>query len=1024
MVLSDRRERAYLASRTVSNAQALTTPTAAVILAVVVVISGVGAFAAFSHPVTTCAPANDPACSPTVNPHDITLLVPLRVTQEGAPIPVTAVLPAGESSNNYTFNFGDGTSNTTSSPTIEHTYTTPGNFIVSVTAVVKGVLHDNAHALTAVAVATSYGSDSLGTIPTSLGILVSNSTSTTHPTSLLHAGQSITYQGTYTLPPTNALYALGTPTIVAPGATITAASNTSQGAQATLTYSKPGIYVATYVGTGVAAGLVTAYGNYSWTVDVAPAGENYALSSSASVSDPHAGQIIAYESYSGGATTFDPAIDYDLAGYEVVGNIYQTLIWYNGSAAGPEASDYVPWLATCVPGSAQCASLYSGDTLQNGANYTFVINPDAQFYDPFDTVNGVHPSWGVWPSDVMFSILRTLGFSQEPYEGFTNGWIISQSLLPAGNGTWDGGIHALFNNTPEWMFAAMTINGTDCPSTALSQDHGCITFHANATNSFGSSWPFFLELISDQQGGSVVPCGWFSEPAQGQGIPGWTLNNASDQGPHPCQAPTAAQIATMSSDPTLFDSWEQNYYNAVTNVYAGNTQWRPVGSGPYYLSGFTLGESYDLAANPSYASNPDCTWSACPPQTHGYAPVVKVDWETDPASGEQSLASGVADIASFPTTDTGYLLQLIQDGRADALVTPSLAVNTLFFALNFSVARDHTYTTNPVTIPSDFFSYLGMRQFMVHAYPYASVQSSLNTVDGIQYAFDFGGAIPDFMGNYYPHDIDWPSGNPCTSVTDPTCPAYWWAAMQNSSGPYYDPEVAADCIPAPHCVFPVYNAEGAPDEDERLALFADSVSALSGGDISMTVVDLPSTTITSEGEAGPGTNALPMEIGTWYPDYPDPTDYTVPFYFPDATFTLPEATAEGLGSGYVTATPNSSNSTLPGTTTPCPTNYNFYVNITTNGYAVVPQSCQGAAYDAMIGLMSLAGSLPANGVRVMDYAQAESIANQLAIMISEYQLNLVIPYAPWDNPSSISTNVIYAGFFWWWLVNGNGVLSS
>jgi ABC-type transport system substrate-binding protein len=1026
MVLLKRSNASRRAVRGISATRAIGKPLAAVILAAVVVISGVGAFAAFSHTVTTCAPANSPICLPGgSNPHDITLLVPLKTTQEGAPIPITAILPSPFQTSNFTFNFGDGSTETTSSPTVQHTYTTAGVYIVSVTALVGGVVHDNDHALATVDVATSYASDSLGTIPTSLGTILSNTTSTVNPTSLLQIGQSLVFQGMYTLPPTNPLYSTGPPSIVSSGATITAATNTSQTAQATLTYSKAGTYMVTFVGTGVSSGLATAYGNYSWTVEVAAAGLREALAGSPTVQDPHAGQIVSYESYSGGATTFDPAIDYDLAGYEVVGNVYQTLIAYNGSVAGPDANDYVPMLATCVPGSTLCTSLYGND-LQQGNNYTFVISNATQFYDPYDTVNGAHPSWGVYPSDVLFSILRTMGFSQLPYILFSNGWIITQSLLPAGNGSWDvvsgSALHATFNNTPEWMFGAMTINGTDCPTIAMTQQHGCITFHVNGNNSYGTSWPFFLELISDQQGGSVVPCGWFSMPSQGQGIPGWTLTNSSDQGPHPCRAPTPAQINAMT--PTSFDKWEESYYNAVTGVYAGNTQWRMVGSGPYYLDQFTLGESYGLAANPGYNANPDCTEAACQPAAGDYVPIVKVIWETDPTVGEQSLASGVGDFASFPTTDTGFLLQLIQDGKANAQVVPSLAVNTLFFALNFSKSRENTYTPNPVTIPSDFFSYLGMRQFFVHAYPYASVESTVNTVDGIQYGFDFGGAIPDFMGNYYPNDINWPSGNPCTSPTDPSCPAYWWAAMQNSSGPYYDPEVASICIGTKtHCQFPVYSDVGDPAEDERLSLFIASVANVSGGDIQMSLVDLPATTLTSEGESGPGTNALPMEVGVWYPDYPDPTDYTYPFYYPDATFTLPEATAEGLGSQYVTTTPNPYNSTLPSGGA-CPTDYNFYVNITQNGFPVVPQSCQGAAYDAMIGLMTNAGSLPADPQRVLEFSQAETIANQLAIMINEYQSDLVIPYASWIHPSSISTNVIYAGFFWWWLVNGNGVLSS
>ncbi len=1013
MAFSRRRASVQRTSWVPMSSRAVGTAIEVIILAAVVVIGGVGTYVVFPGAKVSCAPASSPACVGST--HDLSLLVPLRSAQQGVPIPINALLPPSEQSTDFTFNFGDGATNHSISASIQHAYAFPGLYIILVTAVVNGIVHDNAVALAVVSIAPSYASDSLGTIPTEVGTILANSTSATNPTALLHAGEGVTVQGVYTLPPTNALYSLGPPTIVSSGGTISAPGTTSKSAQATVTFSSAGTYEVTFVGSGIATGQSSAYQNYTWTVEVSPSGVNYAFSQLPGARSPHPGQVIAYENYAGGATTFDPAIDYDLAGYEVVGNVYQVLILYNGSAAGPSPDNYVPMIATCVPGSTQCASLYGGNNLLKGTDYTFVISHSAHFYDPYDSG---HPSWGVYPSDVLFSVMRTLAFSQEPYTFFTNGWILTQALLPGANSTWDGGIHSTFNNTPEWMFAAMSINDSRfCPSVALTQDHGCITFHANATNGYGNAWPFFLELISDQQGGSVVPCGWFSMPEQGQGIPGWTLNNSSQQGPHPCKPLTPAQINALS--PEAFDSWELNYFNSVTGAFAGNTQWRTVGSGPYYLVDTQVGKSYDLAANPAYQSNPECTWSTCQPPAHSYVPAVHVIWESDPIVGEQAYASGVADFASIPTTDTGFLLQLIENGKANALVVPSLAVDVLLPAFQFSVAREHTYTSNPVNIPSDFFSHLGMRQFFDHAYPYASIQSTVNTVDGVQYGFDFGGAIPEFMDGYYPHDIAWPSGSPCSAATDTNCPAYWWAAMHNPSSPYYDPEVVS-CTSATPCQFPVYGVQGAPDEDERLTLFIDSVASVSGGAIRMSLVDISGTALYYEGTAGPGTNALPMEFGLWYPDYPDPTDYVYPFYYPDATFTLPEATSEGIGSGYSVSTPNPYNSTLPSGAA-CPTDYNFYVNITAAGYPIVPESCQGAAYDSMIGLLTAAGALPASPLRILQFDQAEQIANQLAIMINEYQYDIVMSYAAWINSSSISTNVIFAGFYLWWLVNGNGV---
>ncbi len=996
-----------------ANRRAISSAIGAIILAVIVVVGGVGAFLATSattSPTHSCTPSTSPVCIGTSNLHDVTVLAPLKAALQGTPVPFTAQLPGGEVATSYNFNFGDGAyQNDTTSGSYDHTYASPGTYLVQVSADVGGVLHDNDHAITSLVIQTSYASDIRGIYPTDAGSILSNSTSSASsgsPTALLHVGQSITVEGQYTLSPTSPGYSLGTPSLVATGGvTPTGYTVTASSAQGTFTFSTAGTYLITYVGTGVSASAPTAYENYTWTVDVAPTGTGLGLAGTSTTSSPHPGTIIAYEDQPGGATTFDPAIDYDVAGFEVLLNVYQTLIQYNGTEVGPSYSDYVPVIATCVPGSPQCTSLY-GNSLLNGTNYTFVISKSAHYYD-----HATGADWEVYPSDVVFSMLRTMGFSQYPGLSVTPGWIQTEALLPAGNGSWDNGTHATFNNTPQYMFASMSVNASPwCPAIALTEDNGCVTFHANATNSFGSSWPYFLELIADPEGAGIVPCGWFSEPAQGQGIPGWTLENASDQGDHSCAMPTASQIAAMS--PTSLDNWETSYVNSNTGAYVGDTQWNTVGSGPYYLVNTQVHYSYTLAANPYYEANPSCTGGNCLPAPGTYVPNIEVYWEQNPSAGEQAIASGAADVGYIPSTDTDLLLQLGEQGKTNSIILPTLGLNVLSFTFNFSVAREHTYTSNPVNIPSTWFSNLGVRQFFTHAYPYATIESEINTKDGIQYGFDVGGAIPQFMSNYYPSNVPWPNGTPDTNANDIGGAAWWWAQVtENTSSPYYDAWTATHCLPSSPCEFPIYGELGAPDEDQRLTLYIQSVSQLTHGAVEMSLVDLTQTEETEEGTdtGGPGTSALPMLINLWLPDFPDPSDYTVPFYTPDAFFTYPTAVGEQFAQPQY-------NTTLPGTTTPCPTDYNYWVNNS------VPQSCQGAAYSAMIILNALAGALPAGPLRVLWYDEMETIANKLAIMVDEYQSNYVETFASWLYPPSLETNVINVGDYVWYYVTGNNVL--
>ncbi len=560
------------------------------------------------------------------------------------------------------------------------------------------------------------------------------------------------------------------------------------------------------------------------------------------------------------------------------------------------------------------------------------------------------------------------------------------------------------------MFAAMSVNASPwCPAAALQNDHGCVTFHANATNSYGNAWPYFLELISDSEGAGIVPCGWFSLPAQGQGIPGWTVTNSSDQGDHPCAMPTAAQIATMA--PTSLDAWETGYVSP-TGSYTGNIQWRMVGSGPYYLLNTQIHATYSLAASPAYQPNPDCSWANCQPPRRKFAANVTVYRESDPSLGVQALASGVADTASIPPTDTAVLLQLTQLGKVNSLILPTLGLYVLLFALNFSTTREHAYTGATINIPHDWLSHLGLRQFLAHAYPYQQIESLINTREGIQFGFDVGGAIPQFMANYYPKDIRWPSGVPGPNPSDVGGAAWWWAQVsKNTTSPYYNAWTATNCAPTSPCEFPMYGALGQPDQDLRLSLFTQSVTALTGGAVKPYFVDISATNLYDEGltTGRPGTNALPIEVSNWLPDFPDRSDYTVPFYYPDSTFTYPEATSEGIGSGLYGPSPY--NATLPNGTK-CPTDYNFWLNHS------VPESCQGAAYDAMVVLLAQAGALSPGARRLLEYDQAEKIANELAIMIDEYQGNLAETYAAWIDGPSIVTNVIDAGDFFWYATSG------
>lgn len=987
----------------------MSSTTAAIVLVVVVVVVGAGAYAAFrnvgptSNTVSACSPPTSPGCTGLLPIHDVSLLSPIRSTQQGTTVPFTAAVPSGEKVLGYRFNFGDGSTQSSATPSVDHVFQSAGNYIVSVQANVSGVWHDNYRALVVLTVTNSFATASAGALPGVGGTILANSTSSVSPSGVLQPGQAVTVEGAYSSLPTDPSWTVQSPQITATGGTVTTSSNTSTTSTATVRYSAPGVYTIDFIG-GSSKGSVVAHQLYVWTVFVAAAGDQASLRAGAFAVSPHPGTIEAYEDTPGGTYTSDPAIDYDIVGFEIIINVYQTLVFYNGTQTGQNPDSYVPVLATCVPGSAECQSLY-GTSLVSGDNFTFVVSSAAHFYDP-----ATGNSWGVYPSDVVFSLARTMGFSVLPCVGCNNGWILTQSLLPNGNYSWDGGFHAPYNNTPQNIFDSMDVNGSACPAAAMTNDHGCVTFHVNGG---GLNWPYFLQLIGDTEGAGIVPCGWFSAPAQGAGIPYWTAGTITGSGDHPCTLPGGAtstgdasfQAAVAAMPATGWDNWE-NVGSGATGTYLGNVQNNMVGSGPYYMANYQVGLSYELAANPAYQQNPDCTWSACQPPAGKYAKTVDVLWEASPVYGEQAMAAGIADYAGIPSTDFGTLVQLAQEGKLIALSIPTVNIYFFPFDLAFSVVDAKKYTTNPLTVPSDWFSNVGIREFFAHAYPYSTIQQTINTKDGIETGFPYGGAIPQFLADYYPRNVSWPASDPCTNATNIACASYWWNAVNDPSSTVYDPEVSG-CTTQLPCEFPIFGVIGDPDTDQRLGLWASEISQISGGKVRVDPVDLPEADIVTGQFSSPGQNFAPLYSIRWVPDYPDPTDYVRPLYYPDNVFTYSSAVAEQFAlSAFNSSSCHSG------------TDYVYWAN-----QPVIPNDCQGAAFEAMNVAFGLAAPLPDGAQRVLLYNLGEHIANSLALYVYMYQQNLVPALGPWIDPGSFNANVVIGagGDTPWFWITGNSV---
>jgi hypothetical protein len=411
---------------------------------------------------------------------------------------------------------------------------------------------------------------------------------------------------------------------------------------------------------------------------------------------PDKGTITDYEFLPGGSTTEDPALAYDTASFEPILNVYQTLVNYNGSST----ATYVPTLATCVPGTSQCAADYPGFVAPNTVdfityngitglpeNFTFPIDPSARFYDPVN-----HLGWPVYPTDVAFSIARTMMYADQPFVGRYNGWVLTQALLPFGNPGWDGALHFPWNNTPQNVMSSMLVNSSVyCPAEALNPatGNGCITFIANGN---GTDWPFFLQLVADDLGGGITPASVFIDA--GAPVPGFSANSVENGGTGDGSVglPGDAAVNPASSDAgfqnwlstTPYTAWDHQELTGDTYPAgpSGNARWDMTGSGPYYAT-ISVGTGYTLKNSPSYAQPAGCAGltvdgvtyhaytagycdpaadGACPtPSSAAYPCTVHVKWENSiqgDTPGYNAYYNGTTDFATIFTVDTNELVGL------------------------------------------------------------------------------------------------------------------------------------------------------------------------------------------------------------------------------------------------------------------------------------------------------------------------------------------------------------------------------
>ena len=406
-------------------------------------------------------------------PLSVSVATSSSVASAGSPIMFTAVpSPSSASISSVMWNFGDGTNQTVSGSSTNHTYAVGGHYLILAQATAtyqsflfsRSTVGSNSLVLFQLTVQPSLTPDQAqeASVPT-IGF-----PSTTNPTApVFNVGDVVHPVGGFLELPGNSNWTVtqyvwdfgngNKQTVVASNDTGLPLENV------TATYSAPGLYslsLTLVTGSNGETASVTTVQTLAVQSSALPLA---LLASSSGVSNP--GVITTAEVAPGGAASWDPQIDYDIVGDEELYNIFQTLVQFNGSST----VSFIPYLATALP------TPENGGISPDYTTYTFQIRND-QYFSNGDPVTAY---------DVWFSAARDMAFTAGTPG--TPGWIQTQFLIP---GVQNGTANVYSNNT--WTAATQTVTYDNATNT--------VTFH------FNRPMPpsLVFQVLGDPEGMSIV----------------------------------------------------------------------------------------------------------------------------------------------------------------------------------------------------------------------------------------------------------------------------------------------------------------------------------------------------------------------------------------------------------------------------------------------------------------------------------------------------------------------------------------
>jgi peptide/nickel transport system substrate-binding protein len=727
---------------------------------------------------------------------------------------------SGGTPSKVTFNFGDGSTGTATllsgnEYTVQHSYSSAGKYLVTATATVNGKTLNNMQSIDEISVTPATISINLASKITAPSIVTS--------AQIVSPGSTISLTALTFQPPTATNWTIGYYLWnFGDGSTHTnyTVFNTSSGTfmagNISHVYSTAGIYTITlgvitfnatnYVPTTYTSNSINYtyypvsdltsilssghYQNTTYMTTIVVNSTAKLLTTTVPVTNPNV--ITNAELVPGGAYSFDPAICYESVGMEIIQNVYETLLAYNGSSISQ--SQMIPLVASVIP------TVANGGISPNYLNYTFHIRSGLKFSNG-DPLN----AW-----DVYTSFVRALLFVQG--SPGTPDWIIAQDLLPGG-GYVPGALS--YQNITE----AITFSNAS----------QTVSFHLLKAD------PAFFDYIADPLGGSIMDYSWLVQ--NGAGI---TF--------------TAAGFAAY-----------QQYANEVS--YNNYIRYHAMGSGPYMIKSYLVGQFVSLAPNPNYVPIP-----GVPGYDHAANDTVNIEWVKDSSTELLMLEGGLADIYTGTSDLPTYYYLTISHyesmGKISVYEFPTLTIYG--FDFNFNINTTMLSTLGPgFHIPQNYFTNLDVRRAFAYAFNYTNYINNLvgNARYGANFSSSFVGDIPKGMSGYL---------SPQQLIND------------GVNVPTYNLSIAKEYLEESGLYnvsinIPIIVTAGDPVD---FAAVEDWGATLNSIDPNIVVSGMYEEFATWLGYQVPNLNPMPIYQTIWIPDYPFPSDYIMAFYQENGTYPM------------------------------------------------------------------------------------------------------------------------------------------